>query len=130
MPVQELKQLQYEVDSWNRLLEFMIDENIHLKSRLSELIKYQYDKYLLIDAEEFQSKFIRNDELIGLLRNEAVELDKLLLREMFEDGDLMNEIEIKFKNLRNNISSAETGFSNLKSDFNNYLTENIFANEY
>lgn len=130
MPEMKLKQLQYEVDSWKRVLRFITEENIHLKNRLSEAIKDNFDKRLLIDAEEFQTKFVKKDVLIGLLRNEMAEWEKLLVREMYNDEILTNEIERKFITLRKSISFAELGFKKMKSEFNNYLTENIFNDEY
>lgn len=130
MPEMKLKQVQYEVDSWKRVLRFITEENIYLKSRLSEAIKDRFDERLLIDAEEFQTKFLKKDELISLLRNETAEWEKLLVREMFEDEIKMNEIERKFKTLRSNISFAESGFNKIKAEFNNYLIENIFNNDF
>ena len=55
MPELKLKQLKYESDTWKRLLDFMMDENIQLKNRLSEVLKDQFDKNLLDDVERFQS---------------------------------------------------------------------------
>ena len=77
MPELKLKQLQFESDTWKRLLVFMMDENIHLKNRLSEVLKDQFDKNLLVEVEGFQNNFIKEDELIGLMRNDVAELDKL-----------------------------------------------------
>ena len=125
MPELKLKQLQYESDTWKRLLVFMMDENIHLKNRLSEVLKDKFDKNLLVEIEGFQSNFIKKDELIGLLRNDVAGLDKLLEREIFEDGKIVNEIERRLKNLRNNIVYAEKQFGKLKLEFNNYLSENM-----
>jgi hypothetical protein len=125
MPELKLKQLQYESDTWKRLLGFMMDENIHLKNRLSEVLKDKFDKNLLIEIEGFQNNFIKEDELIGLLRNDVAGLDKLLEREIFEDGKIVNEIDKRLKNLRNNIVYAEKQFGKLKLEFNNYLSENI-----
>ena len=125
MPELKLKQLQYESDTWKRLLVFMMDENIHLKNRLSEVLKDQFDKNLLVEVEGFQNNFIKEDEMIGLLRNDVAELDKLLVREIFEDGKIINEIDRRLKNLRNNIIIAERQFGKLKLEFNNYLSENI-----
>ena len=125
MPELKLKQLQYESDTWKRLLGFMMDENIHLKNRLSEVLKDKFDKNLLVEIEGFQSNFIKKDELIGLLRNDVAGLDKLLEREIFEDGKIVNEIERRLKNLRNNIVYAEKQFGKLKLEFNNYLSENM-----
>ena len=125
MPELKLKQLQYESDTWKRLLGFMMDENIHLKNRLSEVLKDNFDKNLLEGVEGFQNNFIKEDELIGLLRNDVAGLDKLLEREIFEDGKIVNEIDKRLKNLRNNIVYAEKQFGKLKLEFNNYLSENI-----
>ena len=125
MPELKLKQLQYESDTWKRLLGFMMDENIHLKNRLSEVLKDNFDKNLLEGVEGFQNNFIKEDELIGLLRNDVAGLDKLLEREIFEEGKIVNEIDRRLKNLRNNIVYAEKQFGKLKLEFNNYLSENI-----
>ena len=125
MPDLRLKQLQYESGSWKRLLVFMMDENIHLKYRLSEFLKDKFDKNLLEEVESFQSNFLKEDDLIGFLRNDVAELDKLLVREIFEDGKIINEIDRRLKNLRNNIMNAERQFGKLKSEFNSYLSENM-----
>ena len=53
MPELKLKQLQNESDSWKKLLGFMMDENIRLKNRLSELLKDKFDKNLLEEVESF-----------------------------------------------------------------------------
>lgn len=123
MPELKLRQLKYERDTWHRLLAFMIDENIHLKNRLSEILKHVFDKDLLEEMENFQSRFIKEDELIGLLRNDLAELDKLLMREILEDGNIKNDINRKLKNLRSNIVITEAQFSQLKIEFNDYLSE-------
>jgi regulator of replication initiation timing len=125
MPELKLKQLQYESDTWKRVLGFMMEENIYLKNRLSEILKDKFDKKLLEQVEGFQSSFVKEDEMIGLLRNEVAELDKLLVREIFEDGTIIKKVDAKLKHMRHNIKNAEKEFSRLKSDFNNYLSENI-----
>ena len=123
MPDLRLKQLQYESDTWKRLLNFMMDENIQLKNRLSEILKDKFDKNLLVEVEVFQNNFIKEDERVALLRNDVAELDKLLVREICEDGKIINKIEIRLQNLRNNIMHAEIQFGKLKSAFNSYLLE-------
>jgi hypothetical protein len=125
MPELKLKQLQYETDTWKRSLAFMMDENIRLKIRLSEILKDKYDATLLEIVEDFQNNFIKEDELIGLLRNDIAELDKLFKMEILEDGWILKEIDIKLKNLRNNIVTAEHQFGKLQADFNSYLLQNL-----
>ena len=125
MPELKLKQLQYESDSWKHLLGFMMEENIRQKNRLSEILQNGFDRNLLEEMENFQTRFIKEDERIRLFRHELVELDKLLIRETFDDGKIIKEINTRFKILRNSIVIAETKFAGLKLEFNNFLSENI-----
>jgi hypothetical protein len=123
MPGLKLKQLQHESDTWKRVLGFMSDENVHLKNRLSEILKTNDNKSLLVKAEGFQNNFVREDEVIRLLRNDIAVFDKLLVREIFEDGIVMNDLVKKLKLIRSNINKTEKGFNKLKLEFNNYLLE-------
>lgn len=125
MPVLKIKQLQYETDSWKRILDFMMDENIHLKNRLSAILNDKFDTNLLEAVERFYSIFVKQDDLIRLLRNNLAELDQLLTTGKFYDEEILDEIEFKFSNLRNNIDYAERQFAKLKLEFNSYLSENI-----
>jgi regulator of replication initiation timing len=125
MPALKLKQLQYESDTWKRLLGFMTEENIHLKNRLSEILKGRFSNNMLEEVEVFQNRFVREDELIGMLRNDVAMLDRLLEREIFEDGLIAKDIGRSLKNIRRNITIAEKQFGKLKIDFNSYLSENI-----
>jgi regulator of replication initiation timing len=125
IPELKIKQLQYEINSWKRLLDFIMEENIHLKNRLSEILKDRFDKYLLEEVDGFQTRFIRKDNLIALLRNEITEVDKLLHQEMFLEGTLLKNAEIKVKRLHKNINNAEKQFGRLKSDFHRFLSHNI-----
>lgn len=125
MPEMKLQQLQYESNTWKRLLGFMTEENVHLKNRLSQILKEKFNADLLEEAEIFQSNFIKEDELIGLLRNDIAELDKLLEREMFEDGNTIKEVKRKLQKIRSNMEIAEKQFGTLKSGFNSYFFENI-----
>jgi len=125
MPELKLKQLQFESNTWKRLLCFMMDENNHLKNRIAEILKDDVDKNLLEEIENFQSNFIKQDELINLLRNDAAELDKLLIKKIFEDGKIIKEINKKLKDLRNNIPTIENQCTKVKLEFNKYLLETL-----
>jgi hypothetical protein len=125
MPPLILKQLQYETDTWKRLLDFMMEENINLKTRLSDIIKEKFNKNALEELDDFQSNFIKEDELISLLRNEVAELDKLFSSEPFHGGEISKEIDNKLERLRNNIIIAERQFGKLNLEFNNYLSQNM-----
>ncbi|MFN0082154.1 MAG: hypothetical protein ACKVOM_06510 [Ferruginibacter sp.] len=125
VPGLKLKQLQYETDTWKRLLCFMLEENIHLKNRLSEVLKDRFNNQLLDELENFQNGFIKEDELISFLRNEVAEIDGELVKEIFLDGKLNKEMDKRIHHLRNILSNAEKRFGKIKMSFNNYLSENM-----
>ena len=123
MPGIKLRLLRQESDTWKRILEFMTEENIHLKNRLSEILKGDLEHDLLMTAEIFQNSFVREDELIRLLRKDVFAFDQLLAREIYEDGAIVNKVMKSFKIIRKNISESETQFNQLKYQFSNYLLE-------
>jgi len=119
----KLRLLRLESDTWKRILEFMTEENIHLKHRLSEILKDDVERDLLMTAEIFQNSFVREDELIRLLRKDVFAFDQLLAREIYEDGAIVNKVMKSFKAIRKNISESESQFNQLKYQFSNYLLE-------
>jgi tRNA A37 N6-isopentenylltransferase MiaA len=125
MPELKLKQLQYESDTWKRLLVFMQEENVHLKNRLSEVLKDKFNNNLLEEVEVYQANFLKEDELISFLRNEVAEIDSELVKDIFVDGKLNKKLEKKFNLLRKNLTSAEKRFDKMKLAFKNYLAQNI-----
>lgn len=118
------KQLQCNCDEWKRLLGFLQDENIRLKNSLSEILKSSRDNSLLEEAENFQNNFIKEDQLIRILRHDLAEFDNLLIRDAFEDRKIVKNLRSKSRDLRKNINTAKRQFSILKSQFTNYLSEN------
>lgn len=120
----KLKQLQFEHDTWKRLLGFMMDENNHIKNRLADLLSNSRENNFSEKLDRFQKKIIRQDEQIRLLHQDLVELDQMLVREIFENGNTPVKVENKLTQLRNNIIAAEIQFGNLQLSFNNYLSEN------
>lgn len=123
MPEQSIEQLHDRSDTCKILLGLLMDENIQLKNRLSAVVQVAPDMHFLEEVENFHSRFIKEDERIGLLRNEVAELDKLLGNEIHEDGCFMGIADSKLKALKNSISTAENQIEWLKTAFNEYLSE-------
>jgi len=123
MPGIKLRLLRQESDTWKRVLEFMTEENIHLKDRLSEILKGDLEEDLLMTAEIFQNSFVREDELIRLLRKDVSVFDQWLTREIYEDGAIVSKVMKSFNVIRKNISESEIQFNQLKYQFSNYLLE-------
>ena len=123
--IPKFDQLQVEVNTWKRLLNFVSDENVCLKNRLSEILKNGFDRKLLEEFENFQNKFIKQDEMITFLRNDIAELDKLLLNQKLGIGTNENTINRKLAQLRKNIANSEGRFFQLQLNFNSYILENM-----
>ncbi len=119
-----LSQLQSKSDSLKRLLGFMMDENSSLKYRLSEVLREKFDNNMLAEAENYQSYFIKEDELIGLLRNDIAVIDKGIKRIENETGVEIRVIDKKLKSLHKHITTAGNQFCKLQLNFIKYLKNN------
>jgi hypothetical protein len=119
----KIKQLEFESDTWKRQLAFMVDENIHMKARLVEVLKDKQYAPSLEAAEAFQNQFIEQDSMIGILRNNVAEFDRLLKREVFEDGMLVNTVFAKHKILEADLIVAKKRFDEMKGHFNQHILE-------
>lgn len=124
MEHEKVNQLQMEVNTWKRILNFFKEENVYLKNRLSDILKNGFERKFLDEFENFQTKFIKQDELISLLRNDIAELDKLLNEEL-NSKITGNNIDKMLAHLRNNLANYERQFFQLQLNFNTYLSENI-----
>jgi hypothetical protein len=122
----KIKQFRYETDAWRRMLAFLLQENAILKTRLAELVhESKISDDFLEMAEQYQNHFIQNDQVINFVRLDIAELDKLLLRNLHENGLIIKAIARKQKNLRKELTTLETTFNEIKIKFNNYLAETL-----
>jgi hypothetical protein len=109
-------QMLHELDTWLRTLNYIQQENIHLKNRLAEIIRNGMDDTLLEKVEYFQNQFLNKDAITTLLRQDIASEREL-------NGDLSNKKnQKKHEKLRKDVDMTESEFSRLKFDFNNYLS--------
>ena len=121
----KLMQLRHEINTWKRMLGFMQEENVHLKNRLSDVLKDRFNKNLLEEVEEFQTDFIKEDEVINELRNELAEVEYILKSDIISDELHNFPITRRIENVRKNIDCAERDFTRMNNEFNNYLSKNL-----
>jgi hypothetical protein len=121
----KILQYRHESDTWKRYLQFIQQENNHLKNRLSQVLQADTDNEFLERAEYFQSKFISEDDTVNMLRQDIHELDKLLAKDAGEDAIVLKELQKRLKKMHKDMEIVEKQFNKLKSDFNLYLTESI-----
>ena len=118
-------QFRHESDTWKRYLQFIQQENNHLKNRLSQVLQHDTDEQFLERAEYFQNKFVAEDDTVNMLRQDIQELDHLLTKESGEDGTMLKDLQKKLKKMQKDMEIVERQFSKLKSDFNFYLAESL-----
>lgn len=113
------QQMLHELDTWQRTLNYIQQENIYLKNRLAEIIKNGMDDTLLEQVEYFQNQFLNKDTVITLLRQDIATERNL-------NGELHNNKNLKkHDKLRNDMGMMESEFSRLKFDFNSYLSKSL-----
>ena len=66
--------LMQELLSWQRSLDFYIQENSFLKFRLSDLLDNTNHEHFLHVAEEYQTKFLQNDAGMESLKQDIAQL--------------------------------------------------------
>ena len=120
-----VSQFQRESETWKRTLEFLTEEDVNLKVRLSEILKSmdQRDDSLLERFEHFHNRLLKENETIGFLRLEVIQAEKQLIQNFSVDVDWLKDIQNKQMKLRKDMEKAELEFHKLKFDFNNYISE-------
>jgi hypothetical protein len=115
------EQFLHENITWKRLLDFFIQENSFLKTRLSEVVDRETDKEFIANAEHFQNEFILKDEYFHDIEHDIKEQEKNLQLALVQKKLPDYKTSKKQEKLRNEISNLEKEFSNIKTQFNKYL---------
>ena len=117
----KIEQFLHENLTWKRLLDFFIQENSFLKTRLSEVVDKQTNEGFIVQAEHFQNEFILKDEYIRDIAKDIKEQEKNLQLGLVQQKTPDYKTCKKQDKLRNEISYLEKEFSILKNQFNKYL---------
>ena len=119
--VSEADQYIHENLTWERALDFYLQENAFLKTRLSHVLDSNADMDFVALAEHFQNSFIHNDECIKDLQSDILMMQRILKN--LDTSQHMDEKKIiqKHKKLQNEMGYFEKNFAALKNEFNQYL---------
>lgn len=116
-----LRQFMYESEEWGRLLAFMKQENVFYKSRLAEIVNETDDEETITKAENFNEDFLSQDRIIGFLSDEVKRQSKLLQKDLYLEGEILNDVIRHQKKLRSDIGKTEEIFSGIKRSFSGFL---------
>jgi seryl-tRNA synthetase len=117
-------QFHHENMTWERLIDFLKQENSFLKNRLSQVLDHDgpvVEQFIAL-AEQFQNQFILKDEFFDELKHDIQEQEKRVAQISKEkDTDMSKKIIKQQEKLRNEMAWLENDFTRLKNEFNNYL---------
>ncbi|MCG2616298.1 hypothetical protein LZZ85_18510 [Terrimonas sp. NA20] len=120
----KIKQLEFESDNWKNSLKFMTEGNVRMKARLSELLQHKLSQELLDETEDFQNKFIDQDDLIRVLRNAIAGFESSIKLESV--GRLtIDAVLASRKSITSRIEAAKTKFDDLANRFNRFALHNF-----
>lgn len=107
------EQYNFETNAWLRTLDYLQQENIHMKTRLAAIVKANLSPEMLEKIEYFQNAFLNKDTVIAFLRRDINKLKSSAV-----SNGAMDKL---FVELGADVKKMELEFSNLKSDFNTSL---------
>jgi hypothetical protein len=117
------KQYDRETEAWKKILGLLQQENIVQKNRLAEILKNNtmHDGQLLEKAEQYQSRFLQQDEAFRLMFKDIGEYERLEEGISSWDKADLKRINATRNKLKKETKSLEINFTNLRSEFNNFL---------
>lgn len=122
IPFNKSGQFQHENQTWERLLEFLKQENAFLKNRLSEVLDHNTNKDFLPQAEHYQNLFIVKDEFMDEMRHDVHEQETALKKMSATVKETIDSKLVKMQEkLRNEMEFLEKDFVKIKNEFNKYL---------
>ncbi len=120
-----IRQWQYESAGWKRVLDFIMQENVFSKNRLSEILKSSAgDAEMLNDAEMFLERFIQQETLVKLLRSDIQGFDQLLAKEIYDNQRATKDAFSQHLRLNNEIEKLRIAFTINKRQFDYFLQSN------
>lgn len=125
-----VQQYLYERKAWDRLLDYIQEENIHYKNRVVEILKNDIDRTLIDMIESFLNKFVMEESNISILRHYISEANNKITGKQKDSGqrESIDKIVITQNKLRIEIEVIEKEFNGLKFEFNKYLSEHFETN--
>ena len=127
--INNMKEFQVEVSTWKKTLTSRMEKNLVLKNRLAEILKNNYHQNCLEEIEEFQTKFIREDEITNMFRNQVTGLDNLIRKKTLEDLITRESLGELIKNFRDDITDSENRFHYVTKSFTDFQQKIVKKNK-
>ena len=116
------KNRRIEINAWKRSLDYMADENILMKNRISEILRDEFDKSDLPKLEEYHSLILKEEDFLNLIRHNLADLTAPHLNSTSSEEGYSKEDGFYF-NLKVQIETALLRFNKLKIGFYSFMSE-------
>lgn len=112
----------HEYQAWTRALDYLLQENTYLKTRLAQAVDSYTDKHFVEHAEHYQNIFLQNDDFIKEMQRD-IRAQHDFLKNLSDSNSTVSDKVIQKKQikLRNEMEHFERKFSQVKNEFNRYL---------
>ena len=123
MEKKHLSELHSEHRQWTKKLNFVKDEILSFKNRLSEVVMANNKSAILAPAEHFQNQFIRQNEVIDELLHE-INLEEHKIVENAKANNVATDRRSAEENVElvEKMKSFDKIYNELKTEFQSYLT--------
>ena len=126
MPKRKLEQFHQENSTWLRTLDYMEQETVFMKNRLSKVVDLLHTNDILDWAEDYQNRILMKEEAIDLMKQDIHAQERRLASEyLFEGNQLKAEIVKSQTQLRLQMDYMETDFYRMRKDFNDYVVHRV-----
>jgi hypothetical protein len=120
-----LRDLHFEHKVWGNELEFFEDEIQIYEHRLEDLVKKKMnDKEMLSQLEAFQNQFIRQKEVIDILKHDINDHEHVLSKYAEEHPIAIEDVQFKdHTTLRDRMVTFRKLYRELKDSFYQFLAK-------
>jgi len=120
-----LKQLIFEIESWKRTMDFIENEIVFMKGRMSQILREYPDNSLLNAIEQYQNWLLVQDKMIQIFRND-LEKQIQAVKSLVKDTNLLMETLKRQKKFRVEIETAHSQFEKMRGDFYLFFCERFY----
>ena len=121
-----LSDLHFEHQVWLNTLQFCKDEITIFERRMGELATRNTNSTLLAELEHFQNQYIRQREVIDVLRHDIKQHENFLEKESIEHPTAIDRRTFgDHTELRNQMETFEKLYRELKDEFYRWVAKSM-----
>ena len=113
----------FELNLWLNELKFYKDEIKIFNHRLEDIVSHESKREAMQHLEHFQNQFIRQEEVIDVLKHEVKQHENVL-EKVASSGDDLDDSNLEQQNdLRDQVKQFKKIYYELKNEFMTFLTQ-------